>query len=254
MNNFLKYAEYYDLLNKEKDYFSECSYVINLQNKYNPDPILILDFGCGTGRHAIEFAKMGYKVTGVDASLEMINIATSKLNQLDDKTRENLKFYTNSDMFSLPEIQNDLTVSLFHVSNYQTTQSRLETYLNQLAEATRTGGLVIFDYWYLPAVIHLKPEVRVREIEDSSLKITRIAKPVSKDENIISVNFTIFVEDKNVELIYKVEEVHDMRPFDLDVIQRSIPKSLSLLDTFSWNTLETPTVHDWTAVSVFRKK
>jgi 2-polyprenyl-3-methyl-5-hydroxy-6-metoxy-1,4-benzoquinol methylase len=30
----------------------------------------MLDVGCGTGRHAIELAKRGYKVTGIDLSMD----------------------------------------------------------------------------------------------------------------------------------------------------------------------------------------
>ena len=32
----------------------------------------ILDVGCGTGRHAVELAKRGYKVTGIDISFNML--------------------------------------------------------------------------------------------------------------------------------------------------------------------------------------
>lgn len=38
----------------------------------------ILDVGCGTGRHAIELAKRGYSVTGVDLSENMLNKAKEK--------------------------------------------------------------------------------------------------------------------------------------------------------------------------------
>jgi 2-polyprenyl-3-methyl-5-hydroxy-6-metoxy-1,4-benzoquinol methylase len=38
----------------------------------------ILDIGCGTGRHAIELAKRGYSVTGVDLSESQLNRAKQK--------------------------------------------------------------------------------------------------------------------------------------------------------------------------------
>jgi SAM-dependent methyltransferase len=37
-----------------------------------PPGASILDVGCGTGRHAIELARRGYAVTGLDLSLEML--------------------------------------------------------------------------------------------------------------------------------------------------------------------------------------
>ncbi len=40
--------------------------------------INILDIGCGTGRHSIELSRRGYKVTGLDLSLSMLNKAKQK--------------------------------------------------------------------------------------------------------------------------------------------------------------------------------
>jgi len=39
----------------------------------------ILDVGCGTGRHSVELAKRGYKVTGIDLSAEMLKEALDDL-------------------------------------------------------------------------------------------------------------------------------------------------------------------------------
>jgi cyclopropane fatty-acyl-phospholipid synthase-like methyltransferase len=35
----------------------------------------VLDMGCGTGRHAIELAKRGFEVVGVDLSAKMLEVA-----------------------------------------------------------------------------------------------------------------------------------------------------------------------------------
>lgn len=62
----------------------------------------ILDVGCGTGNFSVKLAKMGCKVTGIDISNEMLNIARkkSKEQNLDieflNMDLNNLKFDDNS--------------------------------------------------------------------------------------------------------------------------------------------------------------
>ena len=66
---FDRYAQYYDLFYREKDYRGEVDYVDALIKRYaTNDARTILDLGCGTGGHAVLLAQKGYHVTGVDRS------------------------------------------------------------------------------------------------------------------------------------------------------------------------------------------
>jgi 2-polyprenyl-3-methyl-5-hydroxy-6-metoxy-1,4-benzoquinol methylase len=46
-------------------------------------PLKILDIGCGTGRHAIEFYKRGYIVDGIDVAENYLNIALERAKRED---------------------------------------------------------------------------------------------------------------------------------------------------------------------------
>jgi trans-aconitate methyltransferase len=46
-------------------------------------PAIVVDAGCGTGRVAIELARRGYDVTGVDVDTEMLDAARRKEPELD---------------------------------------------------------------------------------------------------------------------------------------------------------------------------
>lgn len=52
--------------------------------------MLILDLGCGFGRHSIEMAKRGYKVIGLDRSIELLEIAKKIASE---EKLVNLEFY-----------------------------------------------------------------------------------------------------------------------------------------------------------------
>ncbi len=67
---FENYAETYDKETFAQGTIGECDFIekeFNYNKKLN-----ILDIGCGTGRHAIELAKRGYTVTGIDLSESQI--------------------------------------------------------------------------------------------------------------------------------------------------------------------------------------
>ena len=84
MTVFNDYANMYDLFYKDKDYSAGCHYVIDLINKYSELPISsILDIGCGTGGHALIWAKDGIDVAGLDMSPTMLKYANEKVSELE---------------------------------------------------------------------------------------------------------------------------------------------------------------------------
>ena len=78
---FVNYADEYDKEDFTRGTEREVDFI---EEEINHDKdVEILDVGCGTGRHAIELAKRGYSVTGVDLSESMINKAREKAEMAD---------------------------------------------------------------------------------------------------------------------------------------------------------------------------
>ena len=73
------YARAYDAFYRSKDYAAEARFVNRQLTKILGDKALdILDIGCGTGLHDIELVQAGHRVTGVDASAEMLTLAEAR--------------------------------------------------------------------------------------------------------------------------------------------------------------------------------
>jgi 2-polyprenyl-3-methyl-5-hydroxy-6-metoxy-1,4-benzoquinol methylase len=73
---FENYAQKYDKECYVQGTIGECDFI---EEEINRDKSLkIIDIGCGTGRHAIELAKRGYQVTGIDLSESQLKRAREK--------------------------------------------------------------------------------------------------------------------------------------------------------------------------------
>ncbi len=73
---FENYARKYDEENFVQGTVGECDFIE--QELLGDKTRHILDVGCGTGRHAIELARRGYRVTGIDLSEAQLRRAREK--------------------------------------------------------------------------------------------------------------------------------------------------------------------------------
>src|SRR5438132_13651943 len=77
------YSAYYDLFYADKDYAAEAAFVRDIIQRHKPGGARsMLDLGCGSARHAAEFARAGLMVTGVERSGEMIARAKERIGRL----------------------------------------------------------------------------------------------------------------------------------------------------------------------------
>ena len=225
MSVFKKYAAVYDLIYKDKDYNKEAEHIADILKKLGNGKIKeVLNLGCGTGRHDHILAEMGFNMTGVDMSKEMVEIANlnspgpSKLSGPPSLSkREGLGescFFTG-DIRTIDLNQTfDAVISMFHVMSYQNGDSDVEAVFNNVFKHLKKGGLFLFDCWYGPAVLKDRPEKRVKKVENSKLKVTRIAQPVLHEEiNIVDVNYKINVLEKKTGRSETYNETHNMRYF-----------------------------------------
>lgn len=236
MSVFGAYSKYYNLLYKDKDYAGEARYIHELIQQHTPGAKSVLDLGCGTGRHDFELAKLGYDITGVDLSEEMLASANARLSSLISHQvsapSSTLNSHPSTDS-SLPhqfikgDIRTvrldqifDVVVSLFHVMSYQITNADLQSAMATAKTHLKPGGLFIFDCWYGPAVLSDPPVVRVKRLEDDEISVIRIAEPVMHyNENVVEVKYEMLIVDKASGTLEKINEIHRMRYLFLPEIE-----------------------------------
>jgi SAM-dependent methyltransferase len=212
MNVFGNYARYYNLLYRDKEYVGEAKFIAQLLKNYAPNTQSILELGCGTGNHALLLAKEGYQVHGVDFSQEMLQQANTRISQISQELTSKIVFSQGDIRTIRLEQQFDAVISLFHVISYQITNQDLEAAFATAKAHLKPGGVFIFDCWYGPAVLSDRPTIRVKRLEDQEISITRIAEPmIYPNENLVDVNYHVFIKDKESGAVEEIQETHRMR-------------------------------------------
>ena len=252
---FNAYGAYYDLLYQGKEYDEEADYLDRLIGKYgsadSPDSaIVILDMGCGTGRHAMQLNQRGYRVHGIDRSNAMLSIAKTRENRDKGLTFElgDVRSYRTDKKFNV-------IVSMFHVASYQTTNADLAAYFETAYFHLLPGGLFIFDFWYGPAVLSDPPRVRVKRVENDDLYLMRIAEPfMNPEKNTVEVRYEILIKDKSAGNISEIKETHRVRYLFLPELEQFVENvGFKILGVYEWMTEKQMRTGNWNGMMIVRK-
>ncbi|MFB3885588.1 MAG: class I SAM-dependent methyltransferase [Thermodesulfobacteriota bacterium] len=276
------YADAYDLLYTDKDYEAECDIIEEVfRCSGNGSIRTILDLGCGTGNHVIPLAQRGYEVTGVDISPDMLRIARSKSDNFfgsvstkqtretkqtketrkTRQTRETRKTAVISPVFIQGDVRSldlgknfDAVLMMFAVLGYQTTNDDLMATLRTVRRHLKAGGLFVFDVWYGPAVLTIRPSERVKVIPTAEDKIIRATSgDLDTFRHTCEVHYHVWqINGKTV--VNETEEKHTMRYFFPQELSFLLSQSnLNLLDIFDFQEIgRVPTVQDWNVLCIGR--
>jgi SAM-dependent methyltransferase len=244
---FSNYARYYDLMYQDKDYAGEAQFIHKLIQTHAPDATKILELGCGTGNHAVLLATAGYQVHGVDLSEEMLGYAGERCDRLSPALAARLQFSQGDLRQVRLNRKFDVVLSLFHVISYQTTNRDLLAAFETAKAHLVPGGILIFDVWYGPAVLSEPPTVRIKRLENQSIQVTRIAEPVMyPNDNLVDVNYHIFIKDLTSSKIDEVREVHTMRYlFKPELALLLDQLQIQIVESREWLTDRQPGLKTW---------
>jgi len=251
MSAFTGYARHYDVLYADKDYAGEVDYVVSLIAQQCPKALTVLDLGCGTGRHAVDLARRGYRVLGVDASDAMLELATRRSVELEIPADQ--LAWSRGDVRSFRAGKEfDVVLALFHVASYQTTADDLSRFLATAATHLRPGGVFILDFWYGPAVLSEQPSVRIKRADTRDSTLLRIAEPILyPNHNCVEVHYTLLVSDKRTSTSETITETHRMRYlFVPEVEALMLQVGLRSIRCEQWLTGRSPAIDTWSVAMV----
>ena len=141
----------------------------------------VLDMACGAGRHAVSFAKLGFKVTAVDLSQLLISEAKKNADQegvaLDFILSDILEYETDKKF--------DLVVNLFTSFGYFDEDEENYAVVKKAYDVLNSGGYFVIDYFNKDFLVkNLVPtsvfsEDGLRIIQSRAIEKTRIVKKIT---------------------------------------------------------------------------
>lgn len=186
-----RHAELYDLFYADKPYAEEAVFIHDCLKKFALSPTReILELACGTGRHAFQLEKHGYRITATDHSPDMLRVAQERATQDGSKV-----LFIPSDLQNpqVPSEAYDAAICLFDSIGYLKTDEAVAEAFAGIKRSLRPGGLFIFEFWHAPAMLTQYSPVRFRRWSVPDGEVLRISETtLDRKDQLADVSYTVY--------------------------------------------------------------
>ncbi|MDR2465229.1 MAG: class I SAM-dependent methyltransferase, partial [Streptococcaceae bacterium] len=172
----------------------------------------LLELACGTGALAVEFAKSGFNVTGLDLSEEMLMMAYNR-------GVENNVFVTwvEGNMLDLSEVGRYQVVTCFSDSIcYMRGRQEIQQVFDEVYRVLEEDGTFLFDVHSIFQIDEVFPNYSYHVNEEDYAFLWDSFK--GEKEHSITHELTFFVKDDE-EKFYRVDEQHEERTYSIEQYQ-----------------------------------
>ena len=138
MSSYKTFASFYDRLTENVDYKVRSEYISNFFSQAEAESNAVLDLACGTGSLCKFLSDMGYSVTGIDISEEMLNEACAK------EIKNTVFIKGDITDFKLPYSCGFCICTLDSINHLNSIESVKKCFLC-VAQALEKGGIFVFD-------------------------------------------------------------------------------------------------------------
>lgn len=206
-DNYNTFAEKYDELFDQTLYKQWADYV-----SQNTQIGSTLDLGGGSGRLAIELAKLGYKMDVLDLSPEMLMLAqknSAKANQSIQLLQADMREWSDW------KTQYELIISSVDALNYLPTQDDMVKTLQQVFEHLVVGGTFMFDV-ITPYQVNVLYDNYFYNNDDDPENIFMWTSYPGEIANSVDHDLKFFVYSEKIDGFKLLREVHHEQTYELD--------------------------------------
>jgi len=139
-------SEYYRKIYNHRDEVEAYNLVNLIQRTLNfSTKVKVLDVGCGSGRHSLEFAKRGYDVTGIDFSRYLILQAKEQVSTLNEKNIKVRFIVKDMRKFNFRG-RYDIVINVFSSFGYFKTDKENFKVFQNVFYSLKRKGFFVFDF------------------------------------------------------------------------------------------------------------